>query len=125
MNPEFQSIGEAFVRHYYQLYDEGNKDALMHLYHDSALLTFEGDQKQGKPAIVEKHKSVAVKTAHAITRADCHPMMNGGILVAVLGQLKTEGEEKALGYTHTFVIQPEAATFFIVNEIFQLALHNF
>ena len=38
MNPEFKNIGEAFVQHYYKMYDEGRKDELAALYHVGLLI---------------------------------------------------------------------------------------
>ncbi|XP_052815703.1 probable nuclear transport factor 2 [Mya arenaria] len=125
MNPDFQKIGEAFVEHYYKMYDSGMKDALLSLYHDTSLLTFEGDQKQGNVSIVEKHKLITSKTAHAVTTIDCQPMLNGSVLVNVLGQLKSD-DDKPLPFTQTFVLSPSPeGGFLIMNETFRLALHNF
>lgn len=126
-NPNFQGIGEAFVKQFYMIYDDlARKAELVNFYQDSALLTFEGDQQQGREAIMKKHMSVQCQTAHAITRTDCQPTADGGVLVVVLGQLKTEGEERPLGFNHTFTLKDMGGgSFCIANEIFQLLLHNF
>ncbi|XP_060553317.1 uncharacterized protein LOC132714447 [Ruditapes philippinarum] len=127
MNPSYKDIGEYFAKQYYQMYDTGNIDQLASMYHDSALLTFEGDQKQGKEAIRAKHGVLAAKTCHNITTIDCQPTYNdNGVTVSIVGQIKTEGEDKVLGFTHMFIIRPfEDGNFYITNEVFRLALHNF
>merc|ERR1712080_224333 len=50
-----------------------------------------GQQMQGAAKIMEKLSSLTFqKIAHLITAVDCQPMFDGGILVNVLGQLKTD-----------------------------------
>jgi len=39
--------------------------------------------------------------------------------------LQTEGEDKALGFTQTFLLKPAGASYFIANDVFRLTLHNF
>lgn len=126
MNPEYQMVAEAFVKHFYTCYDTpGRKQELQNVYHDSALLTFEGDQKQGKADIIARHMAITFNTAHSVTRIDSQPTEDGGVLVLVLGQVQTEGEDKPLGFTHSFFLKPVNGSYFIFHEIFQLVTHNF
>jgi len=124
MNPDFQKVGESFVNYYYQEFDnEATKCNVARLYHDSVLLTFENDQKQGKVPVIEKLMNLPL-TKRIITKCDCQPMADQAILVVVLGQVITPGETKSLGFTNTFVLRPQDGSYFIFNEIFQLNLHN-
>lgn len=34
-------------------------------------------------------------------------------------------DDKPIGYSHTFILRPEGGSFFIMHEIFRLAVHNF
>ena len=46
---------------------------------------------QGTAKIMEKINSLTFqKIGHNVTSIDCHPMFDGGILVNVMGQLKTD-----------------------------------
>ncbi|XP_045193586.1 probable nuclear transport factor 2 [Mercenaria mercenaria] len=127
MNPNFAEIGKSFVEHFYTLYDTpGRKQELCALYDDNALLTFENDQKQGKVGITEKHMALTAQTKHAITTLDSQPTPDGGVIVIVMGQIQTEGEDKPLGFNHTFILKPTAGGSFVIsNEVFRLAIHNF
>ncbi|KAK6178486.1 hypothetical protein SNE40_013272 [Patella caerulea] len=128
MNPEFAEIGQQFVAAYYKGFDDKNSRAtLQPLYHSTALLTFEGCQFQGPQAIVEKLMSVpSDNIQRAITCADYQPTIDGGVQVCIIGQLKTDSEhDKPMPFTHVFLLKRENANYFINNEIFRLALHNF
>ncbi|VIO97076.1 nuclear transport factor 2 (NTF-2), putative [Brugia malayi] len=59
----------------------------------------------------------------AITKTDCQPLPDGSILVAVIGQLKTD-DDPIQSFNHFFVLRPATGSFFISNEIFRLVLHD-
>ena len=61
--------------------------------------------------------------AHNVTSIDCHPMFDGGILVNVMGQLKTDNDP-AQSFMQNFVLKPMGDTFFIQHDVFRLVLHN-
>lgn len=126
INPNFAQIGEAFVRAFYDMYDDpAKRGGLEALYHNDAFLSFEDDQKMGKTAILEKVKSLPFTTvAHAITKVDSQPTLDGGVLVHVLGQVKVD-DDKPMGFSHVFSLRSEAGSFFIMHEIFRLSIHNF
>merc|ERR1712060_836155 len=89
-----------------------------------SLMTFEGVQMQGAKNIMEKISSLTFqKVAHAITAIDCQPMFDGGIMVNVLGQLKTD-DDPAQSFTQCFVLKPSGDSFFIQHDTFRLVLHN-
>ncbi|XP_037733816.1 nuclear transport factor 2 isoform X6 [Chelonia mydas] len=51
--PIWEQIGSSFVQHYYRIFDT-DRTHLGSLYIDASCLTWEGQQCQGKTAIVEK-----------------------------------------------------------------------
>ena len=52
-NADFQNIANAFVQHYYQLFDS-NRAGLQSLFVDSSLMTFENEQFMGMQNIMTK-----------------------------------------------------------------------
>lgn len=126
INPNFAQIGAEFVKAFYSMYDDPTKrGGLEGLYHTDAFLSFEDDQKMGKAAILDKIKSLPfTSVAHAITKVDSQPMLDGGVLVHVLGQVKVD-DDKPMGFSHVFALRSEAGSFFIMHEIFRLSIHDF
>ena len=51
--PVWEQTGSSFIQHYYQLFDN-DRTQLGTIYIDASCLTWEGQQFQGKAAIVEK-----------------------------------------------------------------------
>ena len=110
-------------------------------------MTFEGEQIQGAMKIMEKFKvrlfisiewcnhltwyssitplqSLTFQSIkHIITKVDCQPMFDGGILIVVLGQLKTDNDPPH-PYSQTFVLKPIADSFFLQHDIFRLGIHS-
>merc|ERR1712088_706238 len=106
LNPNYDAIGKAFVQQYYALFDDKNaRPNLVNLYNaEQSLMTFE-------------------RIAHSITAIDCQPMFDGGILINVLGQLKTD-EDPPHSFLQTFVLQNSGGSWFIGHDTFRLVLHN-
>jgi len=126
MNPAYETIGKAFVEQYYALFDDPQRrPQLINLYNaEQSLMTFEGQQMQGAAKIMEKIASLTFqKIAHVITAVDSQPTFDGGVLINVLGQLKTD-EDPPQSFTQQFVLKPAADTFFIQHDMFRLVLHN-
>lgn len=126
LNPQYDAIGKAFVQQYYTLFDDANQRAnLTQLYNPTeSLMTFEGVQMQGAAKIMEKIGSLTFqRVQHSITAIDCQPMFNGGILINVLGQLKTD-DDPAQSFIQTFLLKPGGDSFFIQHDTFRLVLHN-
>ncbi|XP_042433310.1 nuclear transport factor 2A-like isoform X2 [Zingiber officinale] len=90
----FDVFGRAFAEHYYRTF-ESNPQALVGLYLDYSMLTFEGEKIQGAAAIVSKLTSHPFQQcAHAISTVDCQPSgFSGGVLVVVNGFLLLGGEQ--------------------------------
>ncbi|GMT00262.1 hypothetical protein PENTCL1PPCAC_22436 [Pristionchus entomophagus] len=128
-NPEYEQIGNQLVSYYYSKFDVGDPmiraQGLCDLYDPAnSYMTFEGVQMKGQEAILQKFQSLTFRTIQrAITKSDCQPLYDGSIMVAVLGQLKTD-EDPVQSYNQLFILRPNATGFFIANEIFRLVLHN-
>merc|ERR1711902_417390 len=125
LNPNYESIGKAFTEQYYGLFDDpAQRPGLVNLYNaEQSLMTFEGQQMQGAAKIMEKIASLTFqKIAHLITAVDCQPMFDGGILINVLGQLKTD-DDIPQSFMQNFVLKPAGDSFFIQHDVFRLVLH--
>jgi len=126
LNPNFNQIGQAFIQQYYAMFDNSaTRGELAKLYNaEQSFLSFEGQQMQGTAKIMEKINSLTFqKIGHNVTSIDCHPMFDGGILVNVMGQLKTD-EDPPQSFMQNFVLKPSADSFFIQHDVFRLVLHN-
>ncbi|KAJ7391956.1 Nuclear transport factor 2 [Desmophyllum pertusum] len=125
MNPNFATVGQAFVKTYYETFDS-NRAALASLYVAESMLTFEGAQFQGSDAIIKKLTSLPFQAiAHVLSTIDCQPTVSLGIIVFVVGQLKTDNDAP-----HTFnqcfhlKPKPDGSTYYVFNDMFRLSLHN-
>uniref|UniRef100_J3MUQ6 NTF2 domain-containing protein n=1 Tax=Oryza brachyantha TaxID=4533 RepID=J3MUQ6_ORYBR len=87
------AVAKAFVEHYYRTFDT-NRPALVSLYQDGSMLTFEGQQFLGPAAIAGKLSSLPfAQCHHDINTVDCQPSgPSGGMLVFVSGSLRTGPE---------------------------------
>lgn len=123
MNPHFEKIGREFAKTYYGLFDS-NRAALANLYTDLSMLTFEGDQFQGAQAIVKKITELPFKVVqHIITTVDCQPSRDNGVLVFVVGQLKTDNDPPH-SFSQTFQLFEKDTSYFVLNDMFRLSLHH-
>ncbi|XP_013775186.1 probable nuclear transport factor 2 isoform X2 [Limulus polyphemus] len=102
MNPLYQDIAAAFVQSYYLHFDDNEKRSTMASFYDC--LTFQ-------------------KIAHSITKVDCQPMFDGGVLVCVLGQLKTD-DDPPHTFSQTFVLKPYNEGFYVQHDVFRIAVHD-
>jgi len=127
INPEYDNIGKAFTQQYYAMFDNpATRAQLVNLYNaEQSLMTFEGVQLQGAAKIMEKISSLTFqKIAHLITAVDCQPSFDGGVLINVLGQLKTD-DDPPHGYNQCFMLKPSSeGSWFIQHDIFRIAVHD-
>ncbi|XP_051580166.1 nuclear transport factor 2 isoform X1 [Myxocyprinus asiaticus] len=149
--PIWEQIGSSFVQHYYQLFDT-DRTQLGSIYSDdrwpvtyrfcrafyrgvfsgqkccsidASCLTWEGQQFQGKAAIVEKLSSLPfTKIAHSITAQDHQPTPDSCILSMVVGQLKAD-DDPIMGFHQSFILKNINEAWVCTNDMFRLALHNF
>ncbi|QDZ21075.1 nuclear transport factor 2 [Chloropicon primus] len=121
---DFESVGKAFVGHYYKTFDApGGRAQLGSLYQDTSMLTWEGQQMQGAQAIVQKLSSLPFQSCtHHVSTMDCQPSgQTGGIIVSVTGQLLVEGEQHPLKFSQVFQLMPSTpGNYFVLNDIFRL-----
>uniref|UniRef100_A0A0N5AZF3 NTF2-related export protein n=1 Tax=Syphacia muris TaxID=451379 RepID=A0A0N5AZF3_9BILA len=128
-NPDYDQIGNAFTAHYYSKFDVNDPTVrttgLSDLYDpENSYMTFEGVQSRGRDAILQRFAGLTFKNIQrAITKIDCQPLPDGSILVAIIGQLKTD-DDPIQSYNQFFILRPAAGSFFISNEIFRLVLHD-
>ncbi|KFQ28925.1 PREDICTED: nuclear transport factor 2 [Merops nubicus] len=122
--PIWEQIGSSFVQHYYQVFDT-DRTQLGAIYIDASCLTWEGQQFQGKAAIVEKLSSLPFqKIQHSITAQDHQPTPDSCILSMVVGQLKAD-EDPIMGFHQIFLLKNINDAWVCTNDMFRLALHNF
>jgi hypothetical protein len=98
MDPD--SLSKAFVEHYYTQFDT-NRAALVGLYQEGSMLSFEGEKIQGAQAISNKLNGLGFQQCkHNISTVDCQPSgPAGGMLVFVSGSLQLPGEEHLLKFS--------------------------
>lgn len=122
--PIWEQIGNGFVQHYYHLFDT-NRGDLGSLYNETSCLTWEGEQFQGKIAIVKKITSLPFhEIQHSITSADHQPTAEGCVLSMVVGQLKAD-EDPIMGFHQVFLLKRVNDAWICTNDLFRLSLHNF
>ncbi|XP_015909166.1 probable nuclear transport factor 2 [Parasteatoda tepidariorum] len=125
-NPQYDHIGRTFVQQYYTCFDDPLQRSTLADFYDveKSLMTFEDVQICGRTKIMEKITSLTFqKIAHSITSIDTQPMFDGGILVCVLGQLKTD-DDPPHTFHQIFVLKSLAESFYVEHDIFRLGLHH-
>ena len=91
---------------------------------DASCLTWEGQQFQGKAAIVEKLSSLPFqKIQHSIMAQDHQPTPDSCIISMVVGQLKAD-EDPIMGFHQMFLLKNINDAWVCTNDMFRLALHN-
>ncbi|XP_073437818.1 nuclear transport factor 2 [Dendrobates tinctorius] len=120
----WEHIGCSFVQHYYNLFDT-DRAQLKAIYTDASCLTWEGQQYQGKDAIIEKLSMLPFqKIQHSITSQDHQPTPDNCIISMVVGQLKAD-DDQVIGFHQMFLLKNVQDTWVCTNDMFRLALHNF
>jgi len=128
------TIGKQFAECYYKQFDtKATRAECVQFYADNiGMLTFEGDQFQGKEAIKQKLESFPLADiARNITSLDVQPLVNvngsvSGLVVFVSGQLKNNAEgDKPMGFSQVFVLTSIGDNYYLCNDMFRLSLHNF
>ncbi|XP_022107288.1 uncharacterized protein LOC110988256 [Acanthaster planci] len=122
--PQAQNIGQAFCTQYYNTFDMDRK-LLAPLFTDVSIMSFEGDVKVGVNDIIQKLTALPFRTVkHVATSIDSQPTLDQSILVSVLGQVKTD-EDPPKAFHQSFLLKSMNGTFYVLNDIFRLGLHNF
>jgi hypothetical protein len=119
----YKDIASQFVTSYYQMFDT-DRSQLGQFYGQEAKMSFEGDEKEGVVNIVAKLTSLKFQVVqHAGTAIDAQIIDGVGLLICVLGQLKTD-DDPPHAFSQTFILKQVGECLFITNDIFRLSLHN-
>ncbi|MCM2422715.1 ketosteroid isomerase family protein [Streptomyces sp. RKAG293] len=125
-NPKYHDIGRSFVQQYYALLngDAHARKSLANFYTaDTSLMTFEGQQFVGQRKITERFETLDLRSQHTLTEIDTQPTQEGGVLVVVLGQVKTD-DDPPQTFNQTFVLKPSGESFYVQHDIFRIALQS-
>ncbi|XXQ33590.1 Nuclear transport factor 2 [Plasmodiophora brassicae] len=119
--PEMTKVAQAFVQHYYTMFDT-NRTQLSSLYQPQSMLTFEGEAFMGAENIGNKLNSLPFrKVVHSIKTMDIQPSGCNGILIVVCGDLKIDDDANPLKYSQTFHILPtQQGSWWVHNDLFRL-----
>ena len=118
-----QVLSKAFADQLYKWFD-GNRSLLGNLYVDCSILQFENDLFVGKEKIMNKLTSLPFTVCkHVLTTVDGQPTVDGGILVHVVGQLKTDDDQPHT-FSEAFHLKAANGSWLILNDFFGLGLHN-
>ena len=123
----FGEVGQAFITHYYQVFDN-DRTQLGSLYKDEvSMLNFEHNpgrpgQFKGTAQILEKLTNLPFrKVQHQVVTIDCQPTPGGGVLVVVCGNLLVDDEQMPQKFSQVFQLLPSGTgSFYIFNDIFRL-----
>uniref|UniRef100_A0A0A9WZ74 Nuclear transport factor 2 n=2 Tax=Lygus hesperus TaxID=30085 RepID=A0A0A9WZ74_LYGHE len=124
MATDINAVAQAFVTHYYNLFDSGKEGIanLRMLYQDSSMLSFEGQNIQGSANII-RHLSELRFTSvnHVVKSMDVQPSgVPGALLVSVQGDLKVDGEANPIKFAQVWHLLPQGNSFWVYNDIFRL-----
>mmetsp|Transcript_27779 Transcript_27779/g.64167 ORF Transcript_27779/g.64167 Transcript_27779/m.64167 type:complete len:129 (+) Transcript_27779:79-465(+) len=122
MQQGFQTIGEQFVQHYYQVFDT-NRTGLGPLYAETSLLSFEDSQVQGSQNIVQKLASLPFRSVkHQVVKADCQPCPGSmNVLIFVTGNLFVDESPNPLKFAQVFQLaQAPTGNYYCQNDMFRL-----
>ena len=119
-----KQIALAFTDHFYTTFDTDRK-GLGNLYCEVSLLQFESSPVViGKEGIVKKLVELPMqRVRHVVTTVDGQPTIDGGIIIHVLGQLKTD-EDQPHTFSEMFHLKVKDSSYIILNEVFRLGVHN-
>jgi len=122
--PAYEVLGKTFVEQFYTTFD-ANKENVIPMYHETALLTYEDHQKLGHQGIREVFCSLLKFNTiqHQVTKIDCQPVGDDGVLVFVTGRLQTDGDPPH-AFSEVFLIKPQNNSYFIFHDLFRLSIHN-
>ncbi|KAK1759640.1 hypothetical protein QBC47DRAFT_372651 [Echria macrotheca] len=122
-SPELVELATQFVTHYYTQFDADRK-TLVGLYRDASVMTFQEQPSAGAAAIGQKLEQLPFqKVVHKFTPPDVQPTSNGGVLIAVLGQLVVDDGETPLNFSQIFILaKDQAGSWYVQNDIFKLVV---
>lgn len=103
MEEQVETVGRAFVNHYYNLFDN-DRSSLANLYQPDSMLSFEGQKIVGVDDISNKLNNLPFDhSKHVVSTIDSQPSsFAGGIVVFVSGSLYLPGEDHPLRFSQVF-----------------------
>ncbi|KAK6336801.1 Nuclear transport factor 2 [Orbilia javanica] len=117
---DYAAVAEQFIPYYYSTFDT-NRQGLSGLYRPTSLLTFESSQTQGANEIIEKLVGLPFqKVQHRVTTKDAQPISGGAIVVLVTGFLEVDDSPVPLNFAQTFILAPDAGSYYVSHDIFKL-----
>ncbi|XP_065878946.1 nuclear transport factor 2B [Euphorbia lathyris] len=122
MEEQLETVGRAFVDHYYHLFDT-DRNSLASLYQPTSMLTFEGQKILGGENITGKLNGLPFEQCkHVVSTIDSQPSsFAGGIVVFVSGSLQLLGEDHPLRFSQMFHLVPSIqGVLFVQNDMFRL-----
>lgn len=122
VNKDYDRLGKVYVAQYYSLFDDPSRRlSLVSLYHfDDSFLTFEGERYRGTKKILEKFERLNLRDIQrSILSVDSQPLIDGGIIVNVIGSVKANNDPKRL-YAQTFLFKPQKGSFFLQHDILRV-----
>lgn len=124
--PQWELLAEAFVNHYYSVFDT-DRTQLAALYREVSMLTFEGNACMGASAITEKLVSLPFqKVRHQVVTCDAQPVLPeslNGVLVFVNGDLTVDDSNQPIKFAQVFHLLPDQGNpgmFWVYNDLFRL-----
>lgn len=120
---KINDIGMSFGQEYYTVLSR--EPSRLHLFYTKVSTLLHGEEGDLDAPIamgVEAIQACMLKSAFAGSRfiihnIDCHPSLNGGILVNVLGQMQAKGERtSSRTFAQTFFLAEQPSGYFILND---------
>ena len=121
MNPT--DVAKQFLQFYYPTFG-ANRAGVFGLYHDSAVLDFEGKKYEGKQSVLNYfQEGMNFKTAkYYISSFTAQNSSNGGMIIFVIGKIVIDNDENPINFNEVFQIFPAGGSFTIVNQMFRFNL---
>mmetsp|Transcript_1839 Transcript_1839/g.4788 ORF Transcript_1839/g.4788 Transcript_1839/m.4788 type:complete len:126 (+) Transcript_1839:95-472(+) len=119
-SPNPEEVAKAFTNHYYQTFDS-NPDNLAGLFNERSMMTFEGTQRLGGPAIMAQIKTFG-KVTHTAKTIDIQPSTDSNsICIFVTGSIVIGDGGNPVHYSEFFHLVASApGQYYVHNDIFRL-----
>nr|CCC92179.1 putative nuclear transport factor 2 [Trypanosoma congolense IL3000] len=116
----FQDVGTGFVSQYYEFFSK-NRAQLAGVYRPSSLMTWVGEQLQGGESIMNRFANLSFDQAlFKAEDVDCQPVLSGGVLVVVNGEVLLKDERHPLKFNDVFHLAQDGGQWFISNQVFRI-----
>merc|ERR1719251_862525 len=107
-----QDIATHFVKHYFGLFDGGNRAQLGSLYRDQSMLSFEGEAFKGVQQIINKLTNLKFqKSQHSVNNMLVQDTGDGGMMILVIGSIKVDDSPNSIKFSQNFLIMKDGNSF--------------